>query len=225
MSLALFDLDNTLIAGDSDYEWGKWLVRKNKVDAAYYQRMNERFFRDYEAGVLDIYAYLEFALAPLAQIEPDELSDLHREFMEQIILPLCLPDAEKLLTKHRDKGDLLVVISATNRFIVEPICRRLNVDEVIATELEMLNGRYTGKVLGTPSYQTGKVKRLQTWLKDHSETLQDSYFYSDSINDLSLLQLVDYPVAVDPDPRLRAEAEHNEWPIISLRDGFAGQNT
>ena len=224
MSLALFDLDNTLIAGDSDYEWGKWLVHKNKVDAAYYQRMNERFYRDYEAGGLDIYAYLEFALAPLAQIDPDELRVLHREFMDQIIIPMWLPDAEKLLAKHRDKGDLLVIISATNRFIVEPICARFNVDEVIATEPEMINGRYTGKVLGTPSYQTGKVERLQAWLKDHSETLQDSYFYSDSINDLSLLQLVDYPVAVDPDPRLRTEAENNEWPIISLRDGIAGQN-
>ena len=224
MSLALFDLDNTLIAGDSDYEWGKWLVYKNKVDVAYYQRMNDRFFRDYEAGELDIYAYLEFALAPLAQIDPDELRDLHREFMDQIIIPMWLPEAEKLLEKHRNKGDFLVIISATNRFIVEPICHRFKVDEVIATEPEMRNGRYTGKVLGTPSYQTGKVERLQAWLQGHSETLQDSYFYSDSINDLSLLHLVDHPVAVDPDPRLKDKAKENDWPIISLRDGISGWN-
>lgn len=217
MSLALFDLDNTLIAGDSDYEWGKWLVHKNKVDKDYYERMNERFFRDYQAGVLDIYAYLNFALAPLAQIELEELQVLHQEFMEQIIAPLWLPGAEKLLARHRGQGDVLVIISATNRFIVEPICHKLGVEEVIATEPEMINGRYTGKVAGVPSYQQGKVTRLRDWLQDRHETLQGSYFYSDSINDLALLQLVDNPVAVNPDSKLAAEARAQAWPIMSLR--------
>ena len=217
MSLALFDLDNTLIAGDSDYEWGKWLVHKNKVDKDHYKRMNEQFYQDYEAGVLDIYAYLDFALAPLAQIEPAELDALHREFMEQIIAPMWLPSAEKLLARHREKGDLLVIISATNRFIVEPICHKLGVEEIIATEPERINGRYTGKVSGVPSYQQGKVERLHDWLQSRHETLPGSYFYSDSINDLPLLQLVDNPVAVNPDSKLKAEAEAQAWPIMSLR--------
>lgn len=217
MSLALFDLDNTLIAGDSDYEWGKWLVHKNKVDKDHYKRMNEQFYRDYEAGVLDIYAYLDFALAPLAQIEPAELDALHREFMEQIIAPMWLPSAEKLLARHREKGDLLVIISATNRFIVEPICHKLGVEEIIATEPEQINGRYTGKVSGMPSYQQGKVERLHDWLQNRHETLRGSYFYSDSINDLSLLKLVDNPVAVNPDSKLKAEAQAQAWPIMSLR--------
>ncbi len=217
MSLALFDLDNTLIAGDSDYEWGKWLVHKNKVDKSYYNRMNEKFYQDYEAGILDIYAYLDFALAPLAQIAPSELAALHREFMEQVIVPIWLPNAESLLARHRDRGDLLVIISATNRFIIEPICHKLGVEEIIATELERINGHYTGKVSGVPSYQQGKVERLQDWLKSRHETLQGSYFYSDSINDLPLLRLVDNPVAVNPDSKLAAEAEAEAWPIMSLR--------
>ncbi len=217
MSLALFDLDNTLIAGDSDYEWGRWLVDKNKVDKAYYQQMNDGFFRDYQTGTLDIYAYLEFALAPLAQIEPAELASLHQAFMEQIIGPLWLPGAEKLLAKHRDQGDQLVIISATNRFIIEPICRKLGVEEIIATEPEIINGRYTGKVAGVPSYQQGKVERLLDWLKDRHESLEGSYFYSDSINDLPLLKLVDHAIAVDPDSKLTAEAEALGWPIMSLR--------
>ncbi len=218
MSLALFDLDNTLIAGDSDYEWGKWLVHKNKVDADYYQRMNEKFYRDYEAGSLDMHAYLDFALEPLANIAPEELKNLHREFMAEIIAPLWLPAAEQLLAKHRDQGDFLIVISATNRFVVEPICQKLNVDEVIATEPEVCDGRYTGRVSGTPSYREGKVKRIQDWLKGSDKNLEGSYFYSDSSNDLPLLELVDNPIAVNPDNKLRAEAGQRGWPIISLRE-------
>ena len=217
VSLALFDLDNTLIAGDSDFEWGKWLVHKNKVDGDYYRRTNEAFFHDYEAGVLDIYAYLEFALAPLAVIEPEELLALRREFMEQIIVPMWLPEAEALLEKHRQRGDMLLIISATNRFVVEPISTRLKVTELIATEPEMIGGRYTGKVSGTPSYKDGKVERLRDWLKGRDETLQGSYFYSDSINDLPLLELVEHPVAVDPDAELKAQAQARGWPVMSLR--------
>lgn len=217
VSLALFDLDNTLIAGDSDYAWGEWLVHKNKVAPDYYRRMNDGFFRDYEAGTLDIQAYLAFALAPLAAIDKNELDALHSEFMDQVIASMWLPAAEKLLAKHRAAGDRLVVISATNRFVVDPICRKLQVDAVIATEPEFVDGRYTGRVLGTPSYREGKVERLQDWLRQHKATLQGSYFYSDSINDVALLQIVDHPVAVDPDTRLRAEAEARGWPVISLR--------
>ena len=218
MSLALFDLDNTLIAGDSDYEWGKWLVIHNRVDAGYYQRMNERFYQQYQAGELDIYAYLDFALAPLASIDPAELLALRDDFMARVIEPLLLPRAEQLLHRHRQQGDCLVIVSATNRFIVEPICHKLGVREIIATEPEMRTGRYTGKVSGLPSYREGKVKRVKAWVEQCEQTLDDSYFYSDSHNDLALLQAVDHPVAVDPDPQLKAEAQVRGWPIISLRD-------
>ena len=218
MSLALFDLDNTLIAGDSDYEWGKWLVIHNRVDAGYYQRMNERFYQQYQAGELDIHAYLDFALAPLASIDPAELLALRDDFMAQVIEPLLLPRAEQLLHRHRQQGDCLVIVSATNRFIVEPICHKLGVREIIATEPEMRTGRYTGKVSGLPSYREGKVKRVKAWVEQCEQTLDDSYFYSDSHNDLALLQAVDHPVAVDPDPQLKAEAQVRGWPIISLRD-------
>lgn len=218
MPLALFDLDNTLIAGDSDYEWGKWLVHQNKVDARHYERVNEQFYQQYQDGELDIFAYLDFALAPLASIEPTELRALRDAFMARIIEPLWLPRAEQLLSQHRQRGDKLVIISATNRFIVEPICHRLGVREIIATEPEMHDGRYTGKVSGVPSYREGKVERLKTWLAGRHESLKGSYFYSDSLNDLALLQAVDHPVAVDPDPQLKAEAEARGWPIISLRD-------
>lgn len=218
MSLALFDMDNTLIAGDSDYEWGQWLVLKNKVDGDYFRRVNEGFFDDYKSGVMDINAYLEFALAPLARMTKDELDALHSEFMDEVIASLWLPDAENLLAKHRQQGDVLVIISATNRFVIEPICKKFGVDEIIATEPEFRNGRYTGKVIGTPSYREGKVERLYDWLHEKGESLKGSYFYSDSINDLSLLSLVDNPIAVDPDAELTAAARQRNWPIISLRD-------
>lgn len=218
MSLALFDLDNTLIAGDSDYEWGRWLVSQSRVDAGYYERMNERFYRQYQAGELDIYAYLDFALAPLASIDPTELLALRDDFMARIIEPLWLPRAEQLLSRHRQQGDCLVIVSATNRFIVEPICHKLGVREIIATEPEIRKGRYTGKVSGVPSYREGKVERVKSWMEGSGQTLDDSYFYSDSLNDMALLQAVDHPVVVDPDPQLKAEAQIRGWPIISLRD-------
>ena len=228
MPLALFDLDNTLIAGDSDYEWGQFLVAAGKVDAEVYRWANECFYRDYQRGELDIYEYLRFALAPLAAMEPDELAAVHKQFMDEIISPIWLPQAEALVAKHRDQGHQLVIVTATNRFIVEPICQALGISEIIATEPEILNGRYTGEVVGTPSFKEGKVVRLQEWLAEHDlgsyqdtskgNGLYDSFFYSDSINDLSLLSIVSHPVAVDPDDELRREATERGWPIISLRN-------
>lgn len=217
MSIALFDLDNTLIAGDSDYEWGKWLVRNGMVDADYYARMNERFYRDYERGELDMNAYLAFALAPLASIAQAELQRLREGFMRDVIAPLWLPAAERLLAKHRAAGHQLIIISATNRFIIEPICRKLGVKDVIATEPEFKDGAYTGRVAGVPSYREGKVTRLQAWLTQTGRGLEGSFFYSDSHNDIALLERVENPVAVDPDEKLRARAEFENWPIISLR--------
>lgn len=218
MALALFDLDNTLIAGDSDHGWGEFLVAQNRVDPAYYKRMNDQFYRDYQDGRLDMNAYLEFALQPLAQLPAEELARLHRQFMEEVIAPLWLPRAAQLLQQHRERGDTLIVITSTNRFVVEPISDKLGADVLIATEPEQIDGRYTGKVAGVPSYREGKVVRLNAWLAETGQSLAGSCFYSDSINDLPLLEIVDRPVAVDPCEQLRKEAELRGWEIISLRD-------
>jgi HAD superfamily hydrolase (TIGR01490 family) len=218
MALAIFDLDNTLIAGDSDHGWGEFLVAKNKVDVEYYRTMNDRFYQDYEAGCLDIYAYLDFSLAPLAQIPSAELQLLHNEFMQAVIEPMRLNKASDLIQRHRDAGDRLLIITSTNRFIVEPICQSLGVNELLATDPEIVDGRYTGKIVGTPTYKEGKVERFNQWLAENNEQSEGSYFYSDSINDLPLLLQVTHPVAVDPDEPLRDEASKRGWDIISLRN-------
>jgi HAD superfamily hydrolase (TIGR01490 family) len=218
MALAIFDLDNTLIAGDSDHSWGEFLVSEQRVDAQQFKKTNDQFYADYVAGSLDIFAYLEFSLQPLTKMSISELAQLHEEFMRQIISPMHLPKAQALLQKHRDAGDRLLIITSTNRFIVEPICHSLGVSELLATDAEIVDGRYTGKVAGTPTYKKGKVIRLNAWLQEHNETLEGSWFYSDSINDLPLLLEVEHPVAVDPCRALRETAETKEWDIISLRD-------
>lgn len=218
MALAIFDLDNTLIAGDSDYSWGEFLVAQGMVDPEEYKRMNDRFYRDYQAGRLDIRDYLAFALRPLAELAPEQLAQLHRRFMAEVVDAMWLPRALELLTEHRRRGDFLLVITSTNRFVVEPICRRLGVDDLLATELEMEGGRYTGRVEGEPAFREGKVARLQAWLRETGRELEGSYFYSDSLNDLPLLERVSHPVAVDPDDELAGVARERGWPVISLRD-------
>lgn len=219
MALAIFDLDNTLIAGDSDYSWGEFLVAKGKVDAATYRDTNARFYEDYQHGRLDIREYLRFALRPLAQLSREELAGLHRDFMAEVIEPMWLPAAVELLHRHRTRGDYLLVITSTNRFVVEPICQRLGVDALLATEPEMVDGRYTGEIAGTPAFREGKVTRLNEWLDGSEYSLSGSWFYSDSINDLPLLELVDNPVVVDPDQALDRLAAERGWPVITLR-GF-----
>jgi len=218
MALAIFDLDNTLIAGDSDHSWGEFLVSQGRVDPDYYRGMNDRFLADYEAGHLDITAYLQFSLEPLSQIPMTELRALHQKFMTEIISLMMLDKARDLIEQHRRAGDQLLVITSTNRFIVEPICKALGISDVIATEVEVVDGRYTGKISGVPSYREGKVERLNSWLSTNQQHIGGSYFYSDSINDLPLLLEVDHPVAVDPDPQLREQATSRGWKIISLRD-------
>lgn len=218
MALAIFDLDNTLIAGDSDHSWGEFLVAEQRVDAQQFQKANDQFYADYVAGSLDIFAYLEFSLRPLTEIPMTELHELHTKFMQQVIAPMQLSKAQALLKKHSEAGDRLLIITATNRFVIEPICHSLGVREFLAADPEIVDGRYTGKVAGTPTFQQGKVTRLREWLKEQSETLENSWFYSDSANDLPLLLEVDNPVAVDPCDRLREKAEDMQWPIISLRD-------
>ena len=218
MSLAIFDLDNTLLSGDSDYLWGQFLVEKALVDQELYERENQRFYDEYKAGKLDIFEFLEFSLAPFSQHSMVSLSEMHKEFMQQKIDSIWLPKAEALLTKHREKNDFLLIITATNHFVTAPIAQKLGVDDIIATMPEQINNQYTGKVAGIPCFQEGKVERLSQWLQDNDFSMQDSYFYSDSYNDLPLLLKVTHPIAVDPDERLEQYAIKNNWPVISLRD-------
>jgi len=217
LSLAIFDLDNTLIAGDSDHAWGEFLIDQNIVDSGQFQRANDQFYADYVAGTLDIDAYLRFALTPLAQFSLPELAQLHQSFFTAKIAPIMLPKAEALITEHRAKGDRILIITATNRFVTEPIAKALGIHEMLASEGEIVNERYTGQPTGTPCFQHGKVTRLTQWLKDNNEDLEGSYFYSDSVNDLPLLERVQYPIAVDPDERLKQIAQQRSWPIVSLR--------
>lgn len=217
MALAIFDLDNTLLAGDSDYLWGQYLSENNYVDAESYQHANQAFYDQYVAGTMDIYAFLAFQFKPLADNSLDVLQSWRDDYLATKIDPIILPPARKLIEHHKQQGDTLLIISATNDFITTPIAEKLGIDNLIATQAEMVDGRYTGQVKGTPSYQQGKVTRLQTWLTEHELDMAGSYFYSDSHNDLPLLKQADNPVAVDPDPQLRDVAEQANWPIISLR--------
>jgi HAD superfamily hydrolase (TIGR01490 family) len=217
MALAIFDLDNTLLNGDSDYLWGVFLAQQGLLDGAHYARENERFYQEYEAGRLDIFEFLRFSLRPLAQQPPERLHDLRERFLRERIDPIILPAGRALIERHRQAGDTLLIVTATNAFVTAPIAERLGVPNLIATEPEMVDGRYTGNVSGIPSFQEGKVKRLELWLREHGQDLADSVFYSDSHNDLALLQRVDRPVAVNPDPRLADYARTRGWPVIDLR--------
>lgn len=220
MSLAIFDLDNTLIADDSDYLWGQFLVDQGIVDKAYYEEANAKFYSDYKQGILNITEFLHFSLKPLADNKPEELYQWRNQFIETIIRPLLLKPAQQLIDKHRKHGDTLMVITATNRFVTEPIVKLYGIDILLATTPDFENGRYTGRFSGIPCFQEGKVKLLETWLSQSSETLVNSWFYSDSHNDLPLLKRVENPVAVDPDEKLHAYANEANWPIISLRDHY-----
>lgn len=217
MTLAIFDLDNTLLNGDSDYLWGQFLVQQGRVDADIYERENQRFYNEYVAGTLDIYEFLEFSLAPLSQINMQDLHRLHQQFMRELILPAITDKSRQLVQQHHDNGDTLLIITATNLFITAPIAKELGIENIIATEPEIINNQYTGKVSGIPSFREGKVERLKSWLSSEGANLAQSCFYSDSHNDLPLLELVTRPVAVDPDSTLEAHAQMKGWEIISLK--------
>ena len=217
MALAIFDLDNTLIAGDSDHAWGEFLVEQNLVDGEEHKRLNDKFYADYLEGSLDIFEYLNFSLAPLARHPKPYLLDLRESFFAEKIRPLILEQGEQLIHKHRQQNDTILIITATNRFVTEPIAKALGVEHLIAVEVEENDNGYTGKPTGVPSYKEGKITRLEAWMDAHNETLQGSYFYSDSHNDLPLLKRVDYPVGVDPDDTLREFCDQQGWPTISLR--------
>ncbi len=218
MSLAIFDLDNTLLGGDSDYLWGQFMVEQGLVDGEAHERENQCFYDDYLAGTLDIHAFLAFVLQPLSNHPLNELFTWRARFIEEKIHPVLLPKATALLEKHRSAGDTLLIITATNRFITEPIAEVLGIPHLLATEPEICDDRYTGKVSGIPCFQQGKVERLMIWLQETGHNLENSWFYSDSHNDIPLLSQVTHPVAVDPDPRLAQHARENDWPVISLRD-------
>ena len=218
MSLALFDLDNTLLGGDSDYLWGQFLVENQLVDAEWYEQENQRFYQAYCHGTLNTLEYLAFALRPLAEHNLSELQTWRQRFMVEKIHPIMLSKAQALLQRHREAGDTLLIITSTNRFITEPIALALDVPHLLATEPEMKNHRYTGQICGIPCFQEGKVQHLQTWLTQTGHSLENSWGYSDSHNDLPLLKQVTHPIAVDPDAELTRHAQTQGWPIISLRD-------
>ncbi|MDA8421156.1 MAG: HAD-IB family hydrolase [Pseudomonadota bacterium] len=217
MTLAMFDLDNTLLHGDSDHAWGEFLVEREAVDSEQFALENNRYYQAYLDGTLDIFEFLEqHQLKPLAQFTRPVLEDWRRDFLHTKILPLIGPAARALVERHRIQGHTLLIITATNRFITAPIAREFGIPNLIATEPEERDGRFTGKVSGVPSYREGKVTRLRDWLAVHHEDLAGSWFYSDSHNDLALLELVDHPVAVNPDAVLAAHARERGWPVLNL---------
>lgn len=221
MRLALFDLDNTLLAGDSDFEWAEFLISQGVLDRQLHQARNAKFYEDYKSGTLDIHAFLEFQLKPLSQHPRSQLDAWHQKYMETKIRGMMTAKSRALVEKHRQAGDLMMVITATNSFVTAPIAREFGIDNLIGTIPEEIDGEFTGRVTGIPSFKEGKVTRLHAWLHDRGQGLADfeeTWFYSDSLNDLPLLKVVDHPVAVDPDPTLRAYAEEAKWPIISLRN-------
>lgn len=220
MNLAIFDLDNTLLNGDSDYNWSLFLIKKGILDQSIYEQQNEEFFKDYQTGSLDIDAYAEFQFKPLRENERFFLNDLRDEYVATIIRPMITEKAKDLVNEHRSQGDQLLIITATNSFITKPIAALFGIEELIGTDLEEINNQFTGKIKGVASFQEGKVTRLNQWLDEKHLTLAQfdkTFFYSDSKNDLPLLRIVSHPVAVNPDATLNAEAKKNNWPILSLR--------
>jgi HAD superfamily hydrolase (TIGR01490 family) len=220
LNLALFDLDNTILAGDSDYNWSRFLIQEGYLDGAIHAEKNEKFYADYKAGTLDIYAFVEFQFKPLARNPRTVLNQLLKKYVEEVIKPMITEKARALVKRHQDEGDLIIVITATNSFITKPIAELFGIENLIGTDPEEKEGEFTGKVSGLPSFKEGKVTRLEAWLKGKNLSLasfENSYFYSDSHNDLPLMQKVTHPVAVDSDDVLSEYAQSKGWPQISLR--------
>lgn len=217
MKLALFDLDNTLLAGDSDFEWAQFLIEQGVLDREVYEARNQDFYDQYKAGTLDIFEFLDFQLKPLSRHPRAVLDAWHREFMARRINPIIRDSARALVERHR--GDMRVIITATNSFVTAPIARAFGIEHLIATEPESRDGEFTGNVRGVPCFREGKVRCLDSWLAQRGgsmDSFDESWFYSDSLNDLPLLSRVTHPVAVDPDATLRAYAARCGWPVISL---------
>ncbi len=218
MRLVLFDLDNTLLAGDSDFEWAQFLIEQGVLDRELYEARNQHFYEQYKAGILDIHEFLDFQLKPLSRHPRDQLDAWHEEFMRTRILPIITTKARDLVASHAH--DARVVITATNSFVTQPIAREFGIEYLIATEPEEIGGEFTGRVRGTPSFREGKLTRLEEWFREHGlswSSFSETWFYSDSLNDLPLLGRVSHPVAVDPDETLKETALAQGWMIISLR--------
>lgn len=218
MRLVLFDLDNTLLSGDSDFEWAQFLIEKGVLDREVYEAQNRQFYEAYKAGTLDIHKFLDFQLKPLSRHPRSQLDEWHAEFMQERILPIITQKARDLVDSH--KADARVVITATNSFVTWPIAREFGIENLIATEPEEVDGEFSGRVHGLPAFREGKVERLKAWLAEHGiawDSLHETWFYSDSLNDLPLLNRVSHPVAVDPDETLKEHALAHDWRVISLR--------
>lgn len=219
MTLAIFDLDNTLLGGDSDYEWGQYLVNQGHVDRDTYEAANKRFYEEYKQGVLDIREFARFSFKPLTEHPIETLHQWREDYIATRIRSIMLPASRYLIEQHKQQGHTLMIITATNRFITEPIARELGIEHLLATDPEMMAGKYTGELAGIPCFQSGKVERLKLWMAEHDEDLSDSWFYSDSHNDIPLLELVSNAVAVDADEVLDAHAQQQGWTRMSLREG------
>ncbi len=220
MNLALFDLDHTLLSGDSDFEWAQFLIEQGVLDREIQEARNQRFYQQYQEGTLDIGEFLDFQLQPLAAHPREQLDAWHRDFMARRILPMIGAPARQLVGRHLERGDLTAIVTATNAFVTGPIAREFAIPHLIATIPAQEQGQFTGAVRGQPSFQGGKITRVEAWLESLGlcwESFTDSWFYSDSHNDLPLLERVSHPVAVDPDPTLRRRAETENWQILSLR--------
>jgi HAD superfamily hydrolase (TIGR01490 family) len=220
MNLCLFDLDNTLLHGDSDYEWGQFLIDAGVLERDAYEAQNAAFYEQYRSGTLDIHEFLGFALRPLAEHTPGDLHRWHGEFMAKRILPMIGEPARVLVRRHLDAGELCAIVTATNSFVTRPIAEAFGIAHLVATEPESAGGRFTGRVAGMPCFREGKISRVDAWLAGLGHALRGfstSTFYSDSHNDLPLLERVTRPIAVEPDAVLTAEAKKRGWPIISLR--------
>ena len=220
MNLAIFDLDNTLLDGDSDYNWGLYLVKKGYLDEGEYKEQNQKFFEEYQVGKLDIFAFAEFQFRFLKNNTRKFLNDVRSDYINEIIKPMILKKAVDLVNQHKETGDRLLIITATNSFITKPIGELFGIDELIGTDPEEHLGEFTGKVKGTPSFKEGKVTRLFDWLDEKNLKLVDfeeTFFYSDSHNDLALLEVVTNPVVVNGDKILLEKAHEKNWPKLHLK--------
>lgn len=220
VNLTLFDLDNTLLNGDSDFEWSQFLIEQGVLDRELFEAKNLSFYEQYKAGTLDIHEFLDFQLKPLSRHARKTLNAWHEDFMRIKIRPMMGSAARDLVARHRAAGDVCVIITATNSFVTTPVAHEFGIEHLIATDPEQINGEFTGLVAGVPSFREGKITRLESWMTERAWTwasFADTTFYSDSLNDLPLLAKVKNPVAVDPDATLLKHAQQQSWKIISLR--------
>ncbi len=214
MALVLFDLDNTLLAGDSDYAWGQFLIAEGGVDRERYERANADFYEAYKAGTLDIAEFLAFALEPLNRLPRAQLLAWRARFVEECVRPMVKPWVAPLLADYRAQGATLALVTATNDFVTAPIAELIGIPHLIATVAEERCGRFTGRPEGVPCFRDGKVTRVRSWMAGHGLSFEDSTFYSDSHNDLPLFEAVSRAIAVDPDPILLAAAQERGWEIL-----------